>query len=402
MTAHMHSHTVVTPTELTRKGSSLRAHYDPYGSTPTSCTSASGAPSWRRLWQMLLTEHAFVGSPLYAGQLHLTIGLALYIVALSSTSPALGCLASLVVFDAVSLFADLAPRLLEYSGNNVRSMQRPFALALVPTLVQFANALTMLYRAVQALKEGVEYLAVQGNPRHHHHHGSSGESEFEAYVKSDLGLPSDAVTVDRVGVMLGVICVLGAMAITVYSAATHANHRGLWMLRSNTSHDVCTPLQNVLVNPYNRTTLFAGLCVLTLMALTSPGKHPMAEPLTCIAVALLMIFVALPTCSVLGRTLLLAAAPQDAAEMSTAVARVAMIPGVVRCVERHVWRAAQGTAVVVALRVEVDRSVDLRAQNTLRNQISSVLETSGLKSWSVDLRSAAAPSSDHSEKSQVL
>ncbi|KAJ2364868.1 hypothetical protein IW150_006368, partial [Coemansia sp. RSA 2607] len=285
----------------------------------------------------------------------------------------------------------LAPRLLEYSGNNLHTVQRSFALTLVPTVVQFANALALLYRALQALKEGVEYLAVRGNLHHHHHHGSSGEGEFEAYVRSDLGV---SATGDGFGVMLGVVCVLGAMAVTVYSAATHDNHKGLWMLRLNTPHTVCTPLQNVLVNPYNRTTLFVGLCVLSLMTLTSPSKHPMAEPLACIAVALLAIFVAVPTCNVLGRTLLLAASSRDAAGMSATVARVATIPGVVRCAQYHVWRAAQDTATVVALRVEIDQSVGLAAQNALRDQINSVLGSSGMKSWTVDLRSAAAPSSD--------
>ncbi|KAJ2386686.1 hypothetical protein H4S02_003736 [Coemansia sp. RSA 2611] len=137
----------------------------------------------------------------------------------------------------------MMPTALEYSHNDSSSIEYAFGLQILPTLLEFVNSITLLYRGVQALKEGIEHVATSG----HHSHSSS--TEFETYAHTSHGHNQDAV--------LGLLSVALAMFVTVYSAARFANHHSLWEACSQRRQDIGSRLQNVLLNPYNAASLFA-------------------------------------------------------------------------------------------------------------------------------------------------
>ncbi|KAJ2222422.1 hypothetical protein H4R99_007888 [Coemansia sp. RSA 1722] len=387
----MHSHdgccsdhsiavTPVSPVDQTRMGSSSRVHYDLFGHLHPDTSSKHTGLSWRRLWTVILREHGFIGGHLYAGLAHLLVGICVWTAGVYVGSLALLCYAFVVIFDACSLLIDVVPRLLEYSNNTQVSLQHPFGQQAVPTVFRFTNSLVLLYRSVQALKEGVEHLMVHG-----HQHGVS--AEFESYARSGDGHAGDTKLVT--------VCIVMALAVTVNSAARYANHRILWQLRTRRiqQQDSLRPLNNTLGNPYNFASLVAGLWMAVAFTLQQPsstnGDDSIIEPLSCIAMAIFMAYISFPTCVSLGKALLLAATPETAAEVRVAVEQVRKLPGVKGCAGCYVWSVAQGNHVV--MRVDVDESMlSLASYDQLQSRIDDVLKTVGLTSLAVDLRTASS------------
>ncbi|KAJ2712326.1 hypothetical protein H4R19_002815, partial [Coemansia spiralis] len=164
------------------KRNSSRVFHDAYSQVPASPTAAEcGDVSWRRLGQLVLWDHGFLGAPLYAAILHFWLGVVVWAVGIYANSLALMCYAFIAMYDACALLIALVPRALEYSGNADPSIEYPFALHMLQTLLGFTNNITLLYRAVQALKEGAEHLV---SSTHVH---SAAAAEFETYARRASG-----------------------------------------------------------------------------------------------------------------------------------------------------------------------------------------------------------------------
>ncbi|KAJ1816635.1 hypothetical protein LPJ56_002296 [Coemansia sp. RSA 2599] len=376
---------------MTRKGTSTRMHYDPYSYLHPDDMPSPGMrrsidkyarPSWRRLWTVVLKEHRFVGGHLYAALAHLLAGVSVWAAGVYVDSLALMCYAFIVIFDAISLLIDVVPRLLEYSNNNHSSLAYPFGQQAVPTVFRFTNSLVLLYRSVQALKEGVEHIVIRG-----HQHGVAGAGEFESYARTGDSHGKTS--------MLAPVCIAAAMAATVYSAARHANHRLLWEMRVGRDHRDVRPLQNALINPYNVASLCAGLWMMVAMAMAPADTDDSAlEPVSCIAVSLAMAYISFPTCVQLGKALLLSATPETAASMRGAVDRVRRLSGVAECSDCYVWNVAQASNVAV-LRVGVEEPFMSNAgRAALLGQISTILKAAGLESLAIEIHTVPGLNQD--------
>ncbi|KAJ2888133.1 hypothetical protein FB639_000846 [Coemansia asiatica] len=399
MHSHRHSHngccsdndhgtiSPVSPVDMTRKGSSTRMHYDPYGSNMAHGSDKYARPSWRRFWTVILTEHGFVGSHLYVALAHLLVGIFVWAAGVFVDSLALMCYAFIVIFDAISLFIDVVPRLLEYSNNNHVTLEYPFGQQAVPMVFRFANSLVLLYRSVQALKEGIEHIIIRG-----HQHGLAAAGEFETYARGEGGHANNT------GVAL--LCILAAMAFTAYSAAKHANHWLLWEMRSGRHQRDLRPMQNTLTNPYNVASLCAGLWM-AAAAIMSPANtdDSAIEPVSCIAMSLIMAYISFPTCMNLGKTLLLSATPEAAANMRCAVEQVRRLQGVAGCAGCHVWSVAHGAS-VAALRVDVEETFVSKDSccAALNSQIKAILKAAGLESLVIEMRAVTPTLSHHHSK----
>ncbi|KAJ2250699.1 hypothetical protein GGI13_003984, partial [Coemansia sp. RSA 455] len=275
----------------------------------------------------------------------------------------------LVLFDAWSLFIGMMPTALEYSHNDSSSIEYAFGLQILPTVLEFVNSITLLYRGVQALKEGVEHIATSG------HHSHSSTVEFETYAHTSQGHNQDAV--------LGLLCVALAMFVTAYSAARFANHHSLWEACSQRRHDIGTRLQNVLLNPFNAASLFAGAWMMVMLILAPSKEESAIEPISCILVAAVMAYVSGPTCVHLGRILLLGTTRASGDGARAAVWQIARLPGVVDCSKHHVWSTTLDKHSVALRVVASPVSCDGKA---LQRHIAKILEASGLSDWTVDIR----------------
>ncbi|KAJ2803034.1 hypothetical protein H4R20_003052 [Coemansia guatemalensis] len=348
-----------------------RVFHDAYGHASEQL-SASGQDgvSWWRLWRVLFSDHRFLGVQLYVSVLHLCLGVGVWAAGIYVESLALMCYAFVVMYDAVSLFIALVPRILEYSGNRHWSAEYPFGLQILPTLLEFTNNITLLYRGVQALKEGAEHLIISG-----HEHSTA--IEFETYALRGKG--------HNHGAALGFVCVLAAMLVTGYSATRFANHHAMWEVRSR-QRQLISGMQNIVLNPLNVCSLFAGLWMLVMLVLSSNAEETVIEPASCILVAAIMAFVSLPTCMRLGRLLLHAVPTEIADDVQRTVQRVSRLPGVVDCESYRMWGTAHD-CYTVALRVSVDPECCANG-NVLHRHIASLLKSSGMGDWSIEIRTA--------------
>ncbi|KAJ1899690.1 hypothetical protein LPJ66_001948 [Kickxella alabastrina] len=217
----------------------------------------------------------------------------------------------LVIFNSLTLFITLVPQLAEYSHNNSVSVGLPWGLGALPGLLQFTNGLVVVYRAVQALREGVEHLVMRNA------HGVSAGGAGGA------------------GGGMGVPCVVMAtMCVAVYSALGHRRQQyvgllvaGAWMLGS---------------------------------AILAGERGELVEPLGCILMAVVMALVGIPTCVQEGRILLLASSPSSSDDAAAGdrteaerVRAVARVPGVVGF-EGRTWAVARETYTAVRVEVEND------------------------------------------------
>ncbi|KAJ2346849.1 hypothetical protein GGH91_002062 [Coemansia sp. RSA 2671] len=265
----------------------------------------------------------------------------------------------------------MMPTALEYSHNDSSSIEYAFGLQILPTLLEFVNSITLLYRGVQALKEGIEHVATSG----HHSHSSS--TEFETYAHTSHGHNQDAV--------LGLLSVALAMFVTVYSAARFANHHSLWEACSQRRQDIGSRLQNVLLNPYNAASLFAGAWMAAMLVLAPSKEESAIEPISCILVAAVMAYVSGPTCVHLGRVLLHGTTRTSGEDARAALWQIARLPGVVDCSRRHVWSRAHDKH-SIALRVLASPTAcDGKA---LQRHIAGILGSSGLSDWTVEIRAS--------------
>ncbi|KAJ2162013.1 hypothetical protein GGF46_001005 [Coemansia sp. RSA 552] len=365
---------------LASKRSTSHVFHEVYGPVPPPDQTPGGrrrGVSWRRMWSAVMKEHRFLGGQLYMAILHLCVGVVLWMAGIHVGSLALMCYAFIVIYDAWSLFIALMPRLLEYSGNSMSSVDYPFGLELLPTLLEFANNITLLYRSVQALKEGIEHIVISG-----HEHSPTSGIEFETYARGRSQGHNNSAA-------LGLACVLVAMAVTGVSAGKFSNHLGMWGAHSvrRRQQQYRTGLQNAVLNPYNVSSLLAGLWMIVMLILAPASEESAIEPLSCILVAGLMVFVSFPTSLRLGKALLLAV-PADMADGSQAVAwQVSRLPGVVDCTKYQVWSAAHDRY-SAALRVAVGTELQGCESDVLHRHIASLLRSSGLGDWSIEIRVA--------------
>ncbi|KAJ2440855.1 hypothetical protein GGF42_007489 [Coemansia sp. RSA 2424] len=330
---------------------------------------ASSQVSWRRLWSVLLKEHGFLGARLYTSIAHLGVGVCVWATGIYTGSLALMSYSFLVLFDAWSLLIGTLPAALEYSHNDSASIEYAFGLQILPALLEFVNSITLLYRGVQALKEGIEHIATSG------HHSHSSTVEFETYAHASQGHNQEAA--------LGLLSVALAMLVTGYSAAQFANHHSLWEACSQRRQDISTRLQNVLLNPYNAASLFASAWMSIMIILAPPKEESAIEPISCILVAAVMAYVSFPTCVHLGRVLLHGATRASGEGARAAVWQISRLPGVVDCSRRHVWSTALDKH-AVALRVMASPASSDGA--ALQRHIAGILASSGLSDWTVEIR----------------
>ncbi|KAJ1733609.1 hypothetical protein LPJ61_001472 [Coemansia biformis] len=351
------------------KRSSSRVFHDAYSQVPESPLAPErGEVSWRRLGRMLVRDHRFLGAQLYVGILHLCLGAAVWAAGIYANSLALMCYAFIVMYDACALLVALVPRALEYSGNVDPSVEYPFGLQPLQTVLGFANNITLLYRGVQALKEGAEHLVSSS-----HEHAAT--AEFETYAHRARGHNRSAP--------LGMACVAAAMLATAYSAARFANHHAAWEARLRQRRPAAAGMQNALLNPYNIASLLAGAWMLVMLVLVPADEESAVEPASCILVACAMAYISLPTCVCLGRLLLLAVPAETAASGREIANQVSQMPGVTACSGYRMWVAAPDRY-AMALRVSVDPAgCNVSA---LRSRIASLLNGTGLDDSAIEIR----------------
>ncbi|ORX74690.1 hypothetical protein DL89DRAFT_254483 [Linderina pennispora] len=300
---------------------------------------------------------------------HLGTGALVWVVGVWTGSLAQMTYASLVLYDAWALLLDNMPALLEFSDNQHGSSEYAFGLAELPTVLRFGNSLVLLYRALQAVKEGIEHIAVRG-----HGHGL-GAGEFETYAHTSTGHNAHA--------FVSVLAVCAALAATV-CAARLGNHHAAWEMRSHRQQPATHPMQHVVLNPCNAASLGAGVWVLLLALLAPAHEDSLMEPIACLVVAAAMAYAALPTCIGLARQLLLATKPEPAAAARQAAWQVARLPGVSACERCLVWSAA-GERFVGVLRVVLLPACDSAA---VKRQVDVILSASRLGDWTVEMRRA--------------
>ncbi|KAJ1956351.1 hypothetical protein GGI12_005329 [Dipsacomyces acuminosporus] len=329
-----------------------------------------GLVSWKRFWSVLFKEHAFLGARLYTALLHMGVGVLLWAVGMTVDSLALVCYAFIVMFDAGSLFIGLVPTILEYSNNATASIEHPFGLQILPTLLEFANSLTLLYRAVQALKEGIEHMAVNGHEDH------SASLEFETYTHKTQGHNGHALA--------SFMLVLAALAITGYSAARFMNHHYLWEACSKQKQHLTSAMQNVLFNPFNISSLCAGLWMMVMIILAPSKEESVIEPLSCVLVAGIMTYTSFPTCVFLGKILLHAATGDSVSSARQVVWQISRLPNVASCSRCQVWNTTH-EKYATALRISVNPDCDT---STLQRQIAGILSSYRLGDWTIEIRAS--------------
>ncbi|KAJ2752495.1 hypothetical protein IWQ56_006731, partial [Coemansia nantahalensis] len=266
------------------KRSSSRVFHDAYSQVPASPTAAErNDVSWRRLARLVLVDHRFLGAPFYAAAAHLWLGVLVWAAGIHANSLALMCYAFIAMYDACALLIALVPRGLEYSGNAAPSVEYPFGLQPLQTLLGFTNNITLLYRGVQALKEGLEHLVSSS-------HAHAAGSEFETYARRASGHGR--------GAGLGIVGVAAAMLGTAYTAARFANHHAMWEARSRRRQHAAAAIgmQNVLLNPYNIASLLAGAWMVVVLALVPADEESAMEPVSCVLMAGAMAYISFPTC----------------------------------------------------------------------------------------------------------
>ncbi|KAI8323914.1 hypothetical protein GQ54DRAFT_89357 [Martensiomyces pterosporus] len=366
--AHKH-HSHQAADDYTRKRSFSHAHHGYYQDASNGqIANGRSHVSWRRLWSVLIKEHSFLGPRFYTSLLHMSIGVLLWAVGIFVDSLALMCYAFIVMFDACSLFTDLLPTILEYSNNHAPSTEYPFGLQILPTLLEFANSLTLLYRGVQALKEGIEHIAVAGHDSH------SSSIEFETYSHKAQGHNSHAV--------VSFLLVLGAISITTYSAARFSNHHYLWEACSKRKQNLTGAMQNAVLNPYNVSSLLAGLWMLIMIVLAPSKEESAIEPISCVLVAGIMAYTSFPTCVYLGKILLHAATGESAESAQRVVWQISRLPGVLSCSRCQVWNTTH-ERYATALRICVDSECDA---NAVQRQIAAILSSYRLGDWTIEMR----------------
>ncbi|KAJ2400665.1 hypothetical protein GGI23_001894 [Coemansia sp. RSA 2559] len=340
--------------------------------------SGKAQVSWARLWRVFTHEHMFVGPQLYMAGFHAAVGVAVWATGIHTGSLALMSYSFLVLFDATSLLIALMPRALEYSNNTAASVEYAFGLRILPTLLEFANSLSLLYRGIQALKEGVEHLVISS------HEHAVAAMEFETYAHQ--------APEHNNGMLLACVAALVAVIVTSVSAARFANHRGLWEELSSTAH-VATQMQNIARNPFNVASVLVGAWMVCVAVLVPPAEESAIEPISCIVVAAVMAAIGISACLHLGRHLLHATTQESAENVQRVVALVARIPGVVDCTLAHAWSPAAGECAGM-LRVIVDPgncASDARAGDVpVYVQIQGILRSYGLCGWALDLRDTTA------------
>ncbi|KAJ2615735.1 hypothetical protein H4S08_001093 [Coemansia sp. RSA 1365] len=367
---HNHSTCCKQTLPLENRRSSSRVFHDVYGHASKQPAFVRNGVSWWRLCGIVFRDHQFLGAHLYVSVLHLCLGIGVWAAGIYIESLALMCYAFVVMYDAISLFIALVPRILEYSDNRHWSTEYPFGLQILPTLLEFTNNITLLYRGVQALKEGAEHLIISG-----HEHSTA--IEFETYALRAQG--------HNHGTTLGFVCVLAAMFVTGYSATRFANHHTMWEVRSH-QRQLVSGMQNIVLNPLNVCSLFAGVWMLVMLILSSKSEESVIEPVSCIIVAVIMAFVSLPACMRLGKLLLHAVPTEIADGIQRTVQRISRLPGVVDCETYRMWGTAHNYY-TIALRVLVDPG-SCTNSNLLHRHIASLLKSSGMSDWSIEIRTA--------------
>ncbi|KAI9505185.1 hypothetical protein GGI25_002243 [Coemansia spiralis] len=335
--------------------------------------AGSKSVSWARLWRVLISEHSFIGAQLYVGLLHGLAGVALWASGIHTGSLALMSYSFIVLFDATSLLIDLVPRALEYSNNITPSVEYAFGLRCLPTLLEFTNSVSLLYRAIQALKEGIEHLTTSS-----HEHTTA--MEFETYAHQSPA--------HNRGTLVAFASVFLSLCATVYSAARFANHRGLWELCARRHISINTQTQNVTLNPFNIASLLAGLWMLYMTVLVPPSEESLLEPVSCVLVAVIMAVTSLPACVCLGRDLLHATTGKSAKNVRHVVWLVSRLDGVIDCTQFYVWSPSVGEHTGM-LRVTADTDKikqDTGAGEPIHRQIHGLLHSNGLSGWTVDIR----------------
>ncbi|KAJ2551502.1 hypothetical protein EV175_003669 [Coemansia sp. RSA 1933] len=336
--------------------------------------------SWGRLWRVFLLEHGFIGPQVYMAAVHAVVGVAVWAAGIGTGSLALMSYAFLVLFDATSLFVDLVPRALEYSANSAPSVEYAFGLRVLPTLLEFTNGLSLLYRGIQALKEGVEHLATSS------HEHAMAAIEFETYAHQAPEHNS--------GTVLASAAALSAVVVTAVSAARFANHRALWELCS--SGHAATQMQNVTLNPFNAASFLVGSWMVYVAVLLPPAKESIVEPISCVLVAVVMAVVGASACLHLGRHLLHATTRESADLVRRVVALVLRVPGVVDCSNVYDWSPAVGERAGM-MRVVVDsgtRSSEPRTGDvSVHKQIQDILLSHDLGTWTLHICHTASTTS---------
>ncbi|KAJ2660326.1 hypothetical protein IWW48_003035 [Coemansia sp. RSA 1200] len=342
--------------------------------------------SWRRLRRIFTQEHGFVGPRLYMAAVHAAAGVLVWATGIYTGSLALMSYSFMVLFDATSLFIDLLPRALEYSGNDAASVEYAFGLRVLPTVLEFANSLGLLFRGIQALKEGVEHLVTSS-----HEHAAA--MEFETYAHQT---PQH----NRGGAPLAFAAALAAVVATVCSAARFANHRGLWELCRSASSSMhmatLTQMQNVTLNPINAASVLAGIWMVYIAVLVPPAEESAIEPVSCVLVAVVMAAIGASACLHLGHLLLHATTHESAESVQRVVGLVSRVPGVVGCERVHVWspvvgeRAGMLRVVVDERRRQLDAKPGAGANVSAFRQIQGILQSYGLGAWTLDIRDAAS------------
>ncbi|KAJ2759537.1 hypothetical protein H4S06_002180 [Coemansia sp. BCRC 34490] len=352
---------------------------------PTRRSANAKQVSWRRLRRIFTQEHGFIGPRLYMSMLHAAAGVFVWATGIYTGSLALMSYSFMVLFDATSLFIDLLPRALEYSGNDAASVEYAFGLRVLPAVLEFANSLGLLFRGIQALKEGVEHLVTSS------HEHSAAAMEFETYAHQT---PQH----NRGGAPLALAAALAAVAATVCSAARFANHRGLWELcRSPLAPmHMATQAQNVTLNPINAASVLAGVWMVYMAVLVPPAEESAIEPVSCVLVAVVMAAIGASACLHLGRLLLHATTRESAESVRRVVALVSSVPGVVGCERVHAWspvvgeRAGMLRVVVDERRRLLDAAPGAGASVSALRQIQAILQSYGLGAWTLDIRNAAS------------
>ncbi|KAI9475042.1 cation efflux family-domain-containing protein [Coemansia mojavensis] len=352
---------------LASKRSSSRVFYDAYGPAAKQLSTEHIGVSWRRIWRVLAKDHKFLGPQLYLALLHLALGVGLWTAGIYIESLALMGYAFIVIYNACSLFIALLPVVLEYSGNVQSTTEYPFGLQSLPTLLEFTNNITLLYRGVQALKEGVEHIVING-----HEHDMS-TMEFETYAHRAKGHNHDA--------LLGMAGVISAMLATGLSAARFMNHHPMWEVRSR-RRQLVTGMQNTLCNPYNASSLFAGLWMLAMLVLVPTAEESFIEPASCIVMAAIMAYTSFPTCMRLGKRLLCAVSSDVARDGQKVLWQISKLPGVLACTSNGIWSIAHDKH-AIALRVSIAESAD--NQRILYEHIANLLRSSGFSEWTIEI-----------------
>ncbi|KAJ2847181.1 hypothetical protein IWW36_003982 [Coemansia brasiliensis] len=369
-THHCCEHHMVSANQapnLVSKRSSSHVFYDPYGPATKQLSAEHIGVSWQRIWRVLYKDHRFIGPQLYLVVLHLALGIGLWATGIYIESLALMGYAFIVIYNACSLFIALLPVVLEYSGNVKSTTEYPFGLQILPTLLEFTNNITLLYRGVQALKEGVEHILING-----HEHDTS-TMEFETYAHRAIGHNHDA--------LLGIAGVASAMLVTGLSAARFMNHHSMWEIRSR-RRQLVTGMQNVVLNPYNASSLFAGLWMLVMLLLVPTAEESFIEPASCIVMATIMAYTSFPTCVRLGKRLLCAVSSDVAKDGQKVLWQISKLPGVLACTSNCIWSIAHDKH-AIALRVSIAKSAN--SQGILYEHIANLLRSSGFSEWSIEI-----------------